>query len=114
MPDSSRFAVGVEGFEAFAAPAVCEMAGVDAGLSESLQAIGEFEEGAEEGGAVILHQFNQAGLVDEAAELDEVTGAGAACLGPIAHVGAGHDGGEPMTLGYGQPQPARRGLKLPV
>jgi hypothetical protein len=45
-----------------------------------LELIGEFEEGAEEGGAVVVDQLDEAGFLDEAAEFDELTGAGAALL----------------------------------
>src|SRR5713101_8705371 len=44
--------------------------------------IGEFEEGAEEGGAIVVGQLDQAGFLDEAAELDELAGTFAACPGP--------------------------------
>ena len=68
------------------------------GIFGAVELIGEVEEGAEEGGAVVAQQLDQAGLLDESAEFDEVAGAFAACLGPIARVGAGHLGVQPTTL----------------
>lgn len=53
------------------------------------QLIRDFEEGAEEGGAIVIDEFDEAGLLDEAAEFDEVAGAGAPVLDPLAMIAAG-------------------------
>jgi len=90
--------VGLEGAEAAAAPACGEVARIVAGVVRSTEPIGEIKEGAEQGRAVVVGQFDEAGFLDQAAEFDEVTGALAAFLGPIAHVGASLAGIEPMTL----------------
>jgi len=63
------------------------MVGIVAGVVRSAEPVGQLHEGAEEGGAIVVGQLDQAGFLDEAAELDEVAGALAACLGPVSHVG---------------------------
>jgi len=88
--------------------------GINAGFIDTAEAIGELEEGTEEGGAIVLDELDQAGLLDEAAELDQVASAFAPCPDARAHVGAGPEGLQPMALSCGQTQPARRGLKLPT
>ena len=86
------------------------MVGIVTSVIHSAQPVGEIEERAEQGGAVIVHQFDQAGLLHQAAEFDEVTGALAPRLGPVAHVGAGFLGIQPMPLDCRLPQQARRRL----
>jgi hypothetical protein len=90
--------VGIEGAQAVAAPTGEEIGVADALVFVVLEATGEFQEGAEESGAVIV---DQAGFLDEAAELDEVAGAGAAVLDPLAGVVAGAGEIEAVTL-HGQ------------
>ena len=51
-----------------------------------LQLIGEFEEGAEQGGAIVVDQIHQPRFLHQAAELDELAGAGAALLHPVTGV----------------------------
>ena len=65
------------------------MAGIIAGVVSATEAIGQFHEGAEHGGAVVVGQRDEAGLLHEAAEFDEVAGAGAALDGPGTGVGQG-------------------------
>jgi hypothetical protein len=62
--------------------------GISTGTVGTAQPVGEIEERPEQSGAVIVHQLDQAGFLDQTAELDEMAGALAACLGPVAHVGA--------------------------
>lgn len=78
----------VKGAKAGVAPAGAELGGRRLVVAV-LQIGGEFEEGAEEGGAVVVHQLDETSLGDEAAELDEMTGAVAARSGPVAGVRAG-------------------------
>ncbi len=40
----------------------------------TLGPVGEIEEDAEQGTAIVVHQFDEAGFVDEAAEFDEMAG----------------------------------------
>ncbi len=51
--------------------------------------VGQVHHGAEQGGAVVAGEFDQAGFLDEAAEFDELTCSCAAILDPIAGVVAG-------------------------
>ena len=95
----SGVTVRIEGAEAAPAPACGKMARIVAGVVCAAELVGEVQKGAEEGGAVVVHQFDQAGFLYEAAEFDEVAGALAARLGPIAHVGAGLLSVDPMALG---------------
>ncbi len=44
--------------------------------------VGQLHHGAEEGGAVVVQQFGEASLLDEAAEFDELACACAAFLNP--------------------------------
>ena len=74
--------------EAASAPSRGEVPRIVACVVCTAQPIGELEERTEQSGAVIVHQLDQAGFLDQAAKLDEMAGALAACLGPVAHVGA--------------------------
>ncbi len=96
------------------APAGGEVVEISPGLVDPAQPVGELEEGAEKGGAIVVHKRDQAGLLHQAAELDQVAGAFTPRPDARAHVGAGLLGLEPMTLGCCQAQPSRRGLKLPA
>ena len=84
---SRRFAISIESPQTAAAPASGEIAGIVAGVVGATEAIGQFHEGAEHGGAVVVGQRDEAGLLDEAAEFDEMAGAGAPLDGPGAGVG---------------------------
>ncbi len=48
--------------------------------------VGQLHHGAEEGGAVVVQQFGEASLLDEAAEFDELACACTPFLDPIAGV----------------------------
>lgn len=65
------------------------------------QLIGDVEEGAEHSGTIVVGEIDEPGFLDEAAELDEMAGAFAASLCPIAHVGAGLSGEKPSGEGGG-------------
>ena len=77
-----------------AAPPACEGIAETFALAFNLflsllpasQLIGQFEEGAEQGGAIVVDQIDEAGLLHQAAEFDELPGAGAALLHPVAGI----------------------------
>jgi hypothetical protein len=46
----------------------------------------EFEEGTEQGSAIIVHQLDQPGLLHQASELNQMPGACATVLHPLALV----------------------------
>jgi hypothetical protein len=97
FPDAGSVAVGVKSPEAASAPSRGEVPGIVACVVTA-QPFGELEERPEQGRAVIVRQLDQAGFLDQAAELNEMAGALAACLGPIAHVGASLLRVESVTL----------------
>ena len=55
-------------------------------LPSAPELVGHFHHGAEQNGAVIAGEFDEAGFLDEAAELDELACACASFLDPIAGV----------------------------
>ncbi len=60
--------------------------------------IGDGEEGAEEGGAIVVYQFDKSRLLDEATELDEMARAGPSVLYPLPCIGASTGGIEAVPL----------------
>lgn len=54
-----------------------------------LEACGEVEKCPEQGGAIIVGQFDEAGFLYQATEFDEMAGSGPAVLDPLALVVAG-------------------------
>jgi hypothetical protein len=100
-PRWGRSLVGIEFAQAAAAPAGEQIGAADSLISSILKATGEVEEGAEQGGAVIVDELDQAGFLDEAAELDEMAGAGTTILDPLAGIVAGTREIEAVTL-HGQ------------
>ncbi len=78
--------VRFEGAEATVPPGCGELLGgaVHYTLPPASELVGEFHHGAEQGGTVVAGEFDEAGLVDEAAEFDELAGSCAAFLDPIA------------------------------
>jgi hypothetical protein len=91
--------IGIERAQSVASPA-CHEIGLTCSLVFillPLEPCCEFEECAEEGCAIIVQQLDQPGLLDEAAEFDEVAGAGAPVLDPLAGVVAGAGGVEAVT-----------------
>src|SRR5487761_219875 len=69
--------VGLEGAQAAPAPSRQQISRAFplAFLCLPLEARGEFQEGAEEGGAIVVHQIDEAGLLNQATELDQMPGA---------------------------------------
>ena len=61
----------------------------------------EFEEGSEQGSAVIVHQLDQSGLLHQSAQLNQVSGARAPVLHPLAGVITGTVSIE-AVMKYGQ------------
>ena len=78
-----------------------------------LQPAREFEEGAEQCGAVVVQQFDQAGFLHEAAQLDELAGACAPFLHPVACIVSGAGEGKPILLHGQAPELRRGGLQVP-
>ena len=107
--------VRIEGAEATASPACLEGDGCFflAFILLLLQPARESEEGTEQSGAVIVEQFDQPSLLHEAAQLDELAGACAAFLHPVAGVMAGAVEGEPIPLHGQAPQLRHGGLEVP-
>lgn len=73
-----------------------------------LQPARQFQERAEQCGAVVIHKLDQPGLLHEATQLDELSGACASFLHPIAGIVASAGEGEPILL-HGQAPELRRG-----
>jgi hypothetical protein len=94
-------AISLESAKAAPAPACGEVTGIIIGFVQSLKAVGQFEEGAEEGCAIIVYQLDQSGLLHQAAEFDKMAGAGPAILYPLAGIVAGAGEIEPIAL-HGQ------------
>lgn len=85
-----------EGAQAATAPVCAQLGGIFVARAPKLP--GRVQQGAEQGGAVVVQQLHQLGLNSEAAQLDQVTGALAACLRPVAGVRAGACGIQAVTL----------------
>ncbi len=86
-------------------PAGAEVRGIF--VAHALELCCHVQQCPEQGCAVVVQQLHQVGLKDEAAQLDQVAGALAARLGPIAGVGQGASGVEAITHHYQPPQPCR-------
>jgi hypothetical protein len=81
--------VGIEGAEAASAPGSGELRwGAIITFATETKLIGDIEESAEEGGPIIVDDINQAGLLDETTELDEMACARASVLHPLPRIGA--------------------------
>jgi hypothetical protein len=94
--------IGVEGAEAASAPGSCELPGrAVIPLAARPKLIGDVEEGAEEGGTIIVDEFDEARLLDEAAEFDEMACARPSILHPVPCISAGASGIE-AVLEHGQ------------
>ena len=78
-----------------------------------LQPARDVQQGAEQGSAVVVQQLDQSGLLHEAAQFDELAGACAPFLRPIAGVMAGTGEVEPILLHGQAPELRRCGLEFP-
>ena len=78
-----------------------------------LQLAGNVQQRAEQGGAVIVQQLDQPGFLHEAAQLDELAGACAPFLHPVAGVVTGAGEGGPILLHGQAPELRRCGLQVP-
>lgn len=70
-------------------------------LAAQPQLIGNPEQRPEDGGAIVVDQFDQPGLLNEAAQLDQMPGAGASIMHPLPLVVAGPSALETIVL-HGQ------------
>jgi hypothetical protein len=81
--------IGIEGAEAAAAPGSGELRwGAIITFATETKLIGDIEESAEEGGPIIVDDINQAGLLDETTEFDQMACARASILDPLPRIGA--------------------------
>ncbi len=101
------FSIGFERAQSAASPACDEVGGCGVLVIAVPQLAGEFEEGTEQGCAVIVGEFDEAGFLDEAAELDQVAGARAPVLDPLSFVVAGLGTLDPGAQ-HGHPLKLRR------
>jgi hypothetical protein len=62
---SVGLAIGLEGTKAPTAPACGEVTGIVTGVAQPLEAVGHLDEGAEESGAVVVHQLDQPRLLHQ-------------------------------------------------
>ena len=90
VPCRGDVSVGLEGAQAAPAPARQQVgrAFLPTFLPLSPEPGGEFEEGTEQGGAIVVHQIDKTGLLHQAAELDQMTGARPPVVGSIRKCGA--------------------------
>ena len=72
-----------------AAPAGAKMGWIF--VIHAAQPSGHLQQCAEQGGAIVVQQFDQLGLDHQAAQLDQMAGALPARLGPVARVSPGAD-----------------------
>ena len=79
------------------------------GAAGVLELVGKFEQPAQQGGAVVVGEIDQAGLGDEPAKLDQVVSTLAALHDPGSRIEARGDGFSPsrQRQGLGQ-RPQRR------
>jgi hypothetical protein len=86
----SSFLVRIEGAETAPAPGSSELRwGTIITFAPDPQLVGDVEKGAQHSGAIVVHQFDEAGLLDETTELDEMACSGASILHPLPRIGAG-------------------------
>jgi hypothetical protein len=104
--------VGIEGAQAAAAPADEKVgpAYFLVFILSQLELVCDLEEGTEQGSAVIVGQLDEAGLLHEATQLDEVTRALAPLTYPVPGVRAGTGRVQPMPLCRQTSEPSHRGL----
>lgn len=70
-----------------------------------LEQVGQTKESSKQSGSIIIGEIDQARLLDEAAQLNELTGASSALDGPGAIVGACAGG---LKAGHGRHRPSLR------
>ena len=77
MPVPNTCLVGIEGPRATTTPQCQQVNRILVMPAKAAEPGGDLQEGAEHGGAVVIGQRDQASLLDEPAQLDQVPGAGA-------------------------------------
>ena len=100
-----RVTFGLEGAQASPSPTCAKVGRI--GAARAPEVPGHVQERPEQGGAVVVQQLDQVGLEDEAAQLDQVSGALLSRLGPIAGVIACACGIEAVAFNHQPPQPCR-------
>jgi hypothetical protein len=81
--------IGIEGVEAAAAPSGGELRwGAIIIFTTEPKLIRQLKEGAQHSGAIVVHQFDEAGLLDETTEFDEMACSRASVLHPLPRIGA--------------------------
>ena len=75
--------IRLEGAQPASAPADHEISRARAVVATILELTGEFEKRPQQRGAIVIDKLDEAGLLDEAAEFDQMAGAGAAVLHPL-------------------------------
>ena len=78
-----------------------------------MQPARDVQQRPEQGGAVVVQQLDQPGLLDEAAQFDELPCACASFLHPVAGVVTGLGEGEPILLHGQAPELRCGGLQVP-
>ncbi len=78
-----------------------------------LELVGHVQERPEQGSAVIVHQFDQSSFLHQPAEFDQMSGACAPVLDPLALVVAGSGEVHPVALDGQAPELGCRGLQVP-
>ena len=105
--------IGVEGTQAAVPPSGEQIGAALVRMCTASQPVRQLQEGAEQGGAIIVRQLDQARLVDEATEFDQVACTLAPFARPIAGIRAGACGDEAVTLHHQSPQQGQSGSQLP-
>ena len=80
--------LSLEGAHASALPPCLEGCGTFSLRPACLELFGGFEENAEQGSAIVFQRLDEAGLVHQSAELDELSCSCAPFLNPVAGIGA--------------------------
>jgi hypothetical protein len=89
--------IGIEGAQSASSPTQHQIGGRFLLVFIGLQPCGQFEEGAEEGSAIVIYQLDQARLLHQAAKLDQLACPGAPVLHPLAGVVTRPGGIEAVT-----------------
>ncbi len=89
--------VGIEGAQPASAPACPEIIGAGT-ISALPQLIRQCEEGTQQGGTIIVHQVDHPGLLHQATEFNQMAGARAPILNPLACIIAGSRLIQPIPL----------------